>query len=270
MAALRPRRRNPIHPAPHVPGNKGGGGRGGGGGKGGGGKGGGKKPRRKLGPLESRARRDVMLSVRPELQDIRRARRQGTREYHTASNRVGDIYGGLQHELAPLGAQYGNQANDIAGDFTTQLGGLTDLLGSNVQGVPQGEISAGTGLFGTIGAGALEQLAGERGRNLAYNASAQRQGGIEKMTGQRNMLSDLQDFRKDLSQQRLDVTRGTPADIRQRLDELRDAAFQRQLAEKQFGLQARSLNQGQLADQAFQNYLIDQARTDRNRGRRRR
>lgn len=205
----------------------------------------------------ARARRDVMLSLRPQLQDLRRTGKQARRQYRQSSHQVGDIYGALQDQLAPLGGQYGQQATQIASDLQGQLAGLTGGLGSTVPGVPASEIAAGTGMFGTIGAGALEQLASDRARNAAYQTSAQRQGAEEQAITKRNYLTDLTNFRSDLADQRHSLMGGASQSILQRLADLRDQAFQQSLANKEFQLRASSANQTDLANQAASGFWQD-------------
>lgn len=192
-----------------------------------------------------------MVSYRPYLQEIQRARRQGNRDYNQSMARVGSVYGALGRELGGVG---GIDTGAIGQQFTSQLGGLADMLGSSVPGVPAGEISAGTGVFGAIGAGGLSQLASDASRSQAYQSSAQRQGSIESMIAQRNMTQDRLGFLDDLRQQRLDTMSRVPAEIRSRIDALRDLMFSQGLQNRQFGLQNRSYLDQQRLDQLIAEY----------------
>ncbi len=203
------------------------------------------------GPLSGDARRDVMLSYGPALDALRRARRQSKRDFRRSRRQVKGVYRGLGQELRGLGQGYQGESREIAGDLRGDLAGLTGLLGSGVAGVPSSEITAGAGLFGSIGAGALEGLADARARGLAYNTSARRQGSIESALTQRNMLQDLGEFRRELSQQKVDLLRRTPAEIRARLDELRRIAFEQGLSSQELALRARALNQSGASDDAL-------------------
>jgi vacuolar-type H+-ATPase subunit C/Vma6 len=82
---------------------------------------------------------------------------------------------------------------------------------------------------------------------------------------------DLTDFKKDLTQQRVDLMRDVPALIRQRKDFLSDQEFEQMLALQQlqlerqnsnrsYGLQSRSLSMQQQADALMQQYLADKLR----------
>jgi hypothetical protein len=224
-------------------------------------------------PAFRRARRDVMLSYRPYKRELRQARREGVRDFRTANRRVGNVYAGLQNELAPLSGQYATQMEGIRSNLTSDLGGLTDLIGSSVAGVPASEISAGAGLFGTLGAGGLSELSSQQARNVGYNTSAERQGSLEKMTAQRNYGQDLTYFLSDLRGQRMDAARDLPGLIRQRMDELNDRNFDRSMALKEFALRAKSAGmdmQRALADlrgqDAWSWYIRQQADAFGNRG----
>jgi hypothetical protein len=199
-----------------------------------------RRRRRQGSPSYRRARRDVMMSYRPYRRELAAARREGTRDFRQANRRVGAVYGGLANELAPLSGQYAEQMAGIRGNLTSDLGGFADMLGSTVPGVPQGEIAAGTNLYGTIGSGGLEQLASQQARNVGYNTSTQRQGALEKMTAKRNYGQDLTEFLSDLRRQRMDAARDIPALIRQRMDELSERGFDRSMALREFGLRSRA------------------------------
>jgi hypothetical protein len=191
-------------------------------------------------PQYGAARRDVMLSERPYIQELNRTRRQAKQDTRHASRRTRSIYGALGQALKPLGADFTNQSHGISQGLQSDLGGFESHLGSTVPGVPQSEISAGTGLFGTIGAGSLEDLASQRSRNLAYNTSTQRQGSMESAVAQRNYQTDLRDTLKDIGQQKIDLMRSTPQQIQARMDQLRQIAFDQMMSQKQFGLSAQS------------------------------
>ncbi len=233
-------------------------------GGGGGGGGGGGRRRRQRNPLYRRARRDVRVSYQPYLQDLRRSRREGIRDYEEGMARSQGAYGALQNILGPLAGQFSQQAAGIGDTFSSQLSGLTDMLGSTVPGVPQGEIGAGANLFGTIGAGALSDLASGAQRTATYQDSAQRQGAIEQMIAGRNMTKDKLDFLEELRQSRLDLKRGMGPEIRSRIDYLRDQTFQQAMAtqgmnldRRAFGLQSQQFQSGMQSDAAMRQFLMD-------------
>jgi hypothetical protein len=180
-----------------------------------------------------------MTSYRPFRRELQQARREGTRDYRESSKRVGSVYDALGRELAPLSGQLTSQIGAISSGLQGQLGQFGDLLGSSVPGVPAGEIAAGTGLFGSIGAGALSELANSQARGVSYNASAQRQGSLEKMTARRNYRQDYQTFLDDIRRERINAARDLPSLMRQRVDELRDRGFDRSMALREFELRAK-------------------------------
>jgi Sec-independent protein translocase protein TatA len=238
-----------------------------------GGNDGGKNKRKKGGrsPEMREARRDVMLSVKPARREIRRARKQGIRDYQQAANKTENIYGALAQQLQPLAGQFQNQSNQVASGLQGNLAQLAGTIGSTVPGVPQSELSAGAGMFGALGGGALAELASGQQRNLAYQNATRGQAAVEGTHAQRNMLMDLTDFKKDLTQQRVDLMRDVPALIRQRKDFLSDQEFEQMLALQQlqlerqnsnrsYGLQSRSLSMQQQADALMQQYLADKLR----------
>jgi hypothetical protein len=204
-----------------------------------------------------------MQSFRPFRRELAQTRREGTRDYREAMRRTGQVYGALGRELEPLSGQYASQMGDVRSNFSGDLAGLAGMLGSTVPGEPTGEISAGTGYFGAIGAGGLSELASAQGRNAAYNTSAMRQGSLEKGMAQRNYTQDLQDFRGDIRRERIDAARDMPGLIRQRVDELRDRGFDRSMAlrefalrSKQAGMDMRMAMSDQRGQQAWSNFLM--------------
>lgn len=251
-------RRNPV------PQNvqNGGGGRGGGGGNGngggGGGNGGGGRRNggaKARGALYQRALRDVHTSYLPMLNAISQAGLQAKQQYGTDSQRVGDIYSALTNQLQPMTGQYTQNISGISGDLQNQLQSLTGMIGSNVQGVPQSEIGAGAGMLGSLGAGALEQIANDRTRNAAYNTSAERQGGIEGMTAQRNYLQDYQNLQDQFNQQRLQIQNQMPQQIRTEMGTLRDQQWQQHMDQLKYQLSAAQIAASNRGDKATAAYL---------------
>lgn len=199
--------------------------------------------------------RDVMLSLRPSRQAIRRSRRQGIADYRQFDAQAQNIGQQFQHQIAPLGGAYDAQIGDITGDLQGQLGSLTGLLGTSIGQVPDAERIAGANMMGTVGAGSLEGLASDRARNAGYQTSAQRQGAIETMTTRRNATTDLQNFLDDLSNQQQDLYSGSDSLIRQREDQLRQQAFDRAMALKNYNLNASSVGAANASNAAFGDYL---------------
>lgn len=188
-----------------------------------------------------------MLEFRRSRQALKRDRRQGMRESRQAQTQVGNVYDQLGPSLDAINSQYQTQTAGIPGQLTEQIGSLSSMLGSNIGAVPDAERAAGTNLIGTLGAGTLEQLASDQSRNAAYGASASRQGEIQRLTDQRNILGERRDFQEDIRNRRQDLMSGTDQMIRQRQDELARQAFDRRMA-----LQAMAISQGTYGYQSAQ------------------
>lgn len=210
--------------------------------------------KRKAGPLQKRARRDVRLSVDPVLDEIARQQSQAERDYNENVGRLGNIYGGLREDLKPLGSQYQSQVQDISHDFNKSLGGLANLLAPSLEayrglspedaaGAQQQftsqvapENSAAVGMFGTVGATGQEMLASDRSRNAAYQTSSMRQVGLQQHDYERQYLQDYRDTIDDLQASRQDLINATPQQILARLDQLREQRRQNRLANAELQL----------------------------------
>ena len=225
-----------------------------------------KKRKRKVGPLQKRARRDIKVAYQPYLDEIDRQREQEEREYGQNTERVGDIYKALQSTLAPLGGQYDTQAQKIAGDLTTQLGSLSGLLkplslgdptltgqdaaAANAQYTQMAapEVNANLGAFGALGAGGQTLLASDRSRNLGYQTSTQRQVGLDRNAIEKDFLQDFRDTMDDFRAQRMDLVNRQPGEILARLDQLRQSRKDNRLAQAELELR-RSIADDQLKEQ---------------------
>lgn len=177
--------------------------------------------------LMKRARRDVKLTNRPALRSIKRETQQGRDEFANMGAGIDSAYGGYQEQIAPLATQYQNQTAGISGDLTNQIAGLMSLIPGNM---PQGEVGASGQVAGQYGVGALEGLASQAQRNLGYQQSAVREGGLAQRTAQGNRLQDLQDFLQYQRGRRMDIRGNMAMQIRAREDELRQQALENRLA----------------------------------------
>lgn len=224
-----------------------------------------KKPK-KRGDVYQQAVRDVMLSFRPARRALKRERKQGLREYRQGQQGIQSAYDQLGGSLDQLNSQYQAQVAPLAGQLTEQIGGLSSMLGSNIGAVPDAERAAGTGLVGTLGAGALQQLTSDQARNAAYGTSAARQGEVQRLTDTRNLNQDRRDFLSDIRDRRTDLMGGVDALIRQRQDQLQQQGFDRRMAlanlglqRGQFGLQQQAFNMqnsSQAAESSFWQDLL--------------
>lgn len=229
------------------------------------------KPKQKM---RRRAKRDVNLAFRPELREIDRAKEESRDTYEEADARIKDVYDTLQANLAPLSGQYDQAYQGIVGDLTGQLGGLSSMLGvTNAQSGAGAEGQAGMNAFGTLASGGLNLLASDRMRNVGYQTSTQRQGELERATLRKNYLEDFRDTIDELKNMRIDVQGDKKAALIQRLDELRDQRFSRNMqrrelsiAEEQFNKTFNLEKKGQNASRNFAQSQID---LERDRGERR-
>lgn len=200
------------------------------------------------GKLRKRAQRDVEFANQPYLDELERQERLGKDDLNENQERVNSIYDALAAELT--GINFNQGAQGIADQYSSDISGLADLLGTST---PAGEQAAAAGLLGNLGAGGLTMLASNAQRNVAYNASTKRQGAIERSTLRRNYLEDYRDLLDDIKNARIDVKQNMGQQLQTRLDDLRDQRFSRRLQErelavaeeqfnKQFGLQKRQVD----------------------------
>lgn len=215
------------------------------------------KNKRKAGPLQKRARRDVMFAIDPILDEIKRQQESSEREYEQNASRVAGIYDDLGAELAPVGNAYQKQAQGISGDLNAALGGLAGLLAPSAESanalIPSGdEAAAGVGMFGSIGAGGQTMLASDRSRQLGWDTSLQREVPLQSADYERRFLQDFRDTIDDIQQQRFDTMRDVPSQVLARLDQLRDSKRQNKLAKAELALREQIADrEGDRADKAF-------------------
>lgn len=173
--------------------------------------------------LQARARRDVRLSYRPLIRETKRAQRAAK-----------SAYGAVPGELENIYEDYTGQSNQIASNLVDQLGQLHGALPSGQLG-PAPELSAFNGAYGSAGEAALGSLGSQAQRNISFGASTEAQAAIEKRSALDNLI-----------QQRLQLMQGMPAEIRARVDELREQRLTQQLARSQMR-----------SEEATSKYLMD-------------
>lgn len=157
--------------------------------------------------LRQRARQDVRFANRPVVSQLDRAE-QG----------IGAAYGGLDETLWEGRNWFDQQAKDIRGDFISDVSGLpvAEMAGFNM---PDPEIGAAREALNALNFGSLERLASQRGRASDLQASAVRESDLARRYALDNVM-----------QQRQQIAEQMPQDILSRMNELRDAALERQLA----------------------------------------
>ncbi len=189
------------------------------------------------------ARRDFRVAIRPQRQAIKRARRQGKRDYNEAQDRVQQVTGALLGQLGQIPGAYAAQTSGIIPNVTESIGGLNSMLGSGIGVVPGAERAAGVANVGAIGSGAIEQIAGQQQNMADYLASGAQQGAVQGAVTSRNYLKDYQDFLKDNRQQMVDLHAQAHDAILQRLDQLKQERFDRSMALKAMGMQQAQIDQ---------------------------
>lgn len=248
-------------------GNNGGGNNGGGTGGNGGNGGKDKKPGYELpsylqnfvdrsqGDISKQAANDIDLALHPYLAQIDRAQTDAQQQYQKDVTRTGNIYQGLQNDLAPLDNQYNAAAKDISGN-------LSDSLGALAKDIPSGgfgqENKAFSDAFGAAGASGLGMLASDAARQAAYQGGAQTQAAAEQASTQSNFLGDYQDALDQLRNRRMDVTEQAPKMVTSRLDELTQNALEGNLSVQQFLQNAKQAAASRKSDRALQQFLMKQ------------
>jgi hypothetical protein len=212
-------------------------------------------------PLMQQARRDFRVAMRPQKQAIKRARRQGTRDFNEAQQRVAQVTGALLGQLGQIPGAYAGQTGGIIGNVTSGIGALGEQLGQNSIGqVPVAEQAAGIANVGAIGSGAIEQIAGQQQNMQDYLASGAQQGAVQGAVTSRNYLKDYQGFLKDNRQQQVDLASQSKDAILQRLDQLKQEQFDRTMALKQLGMQQAQIDQANRQLDAEIWYMQQQAK----------
>lgn len=209
--------------------------------------------------LARRARRDVQLSVQPQLDALARQQAQAERDYGQGTNQVQAAYDALGRELGNVGAGFTDEAAKIAALFGGQVGQLGGMIGGAAAPAEQ---QAAQAFLGSIGGAGKGLLASDAMRNAAYNSSALRQGALERVTMTKNLAQDLLGTQDDIRQQVLDAKAMMPGLIRQRLGELRDTQFEHGLAGKELGLREAALLAQTKNDKSLSAYLMAQLQND--------
>lgn len=211
--------------------------------------------------FRNRASRDVAAAYQPQYDAL--DRQQSTAEAQSAEyqQQIENLYNSLSETIGSLGPQYQAQVDQITQGLQSNLGSLASSLPG---GLPSAELAGANGAFGAAGAAGLSSLSSQALRGAGYNTSALRQTAIDSANYQTSVLADLQDFRKSLDDQRMDLASQQAPLVLSRVDELRDRADQLALANKEFKLR-QSATQAQIdASDATAQFVSDRA-TDASR-----
>jgi hypothetical protein len=191
-----------------------------------------------FGNPRKQAQRDVRMFIRPQLNQIGRARQSAGRDYERYDNRIQNLYDIVGKNLAGIGSDMAGIYGNISGDYTS---GSADILGALGQSTAPDQQA----YLNSLGSQALagQRMIGTMG-NVALNTnqSYREQGELERLVAARNAAGELRDLQDDYRQQKLDVLGQRPDLLRQRLDELRQLAWERWMAEREWRLRAASVN----------------------------
>lgn len=206
--------------------------------------------------LQDTALNTVNLAYQPQLDALAAAAAKAEADYAQRTAAIASLYGGLGGELGGIGATYEPAASSIANGYIANLGSVAGLFGGSSGDMAGSEVSAGNALGSAIGQTTMGLLSEGSQRNLNYNSSAIRQGGIDNTNTQKSLATDLQQYLDNVSLQRTQVEAQKAMAIRDELQRLRELRFQQNMAQKQFALQRRSANQTYRMNQ----FQLNQAR----------
>lgn len=214
-----------------------------------------KKPKAPVDPAEQfdmtkRAKRDVRISIHPQIEALNRLRKRTIADYGQSLQRSNSIFGQELGALAPLAGQFGAGSEAILGNLQQALGafgGTTGGLGAENDAAAAAQGAMSRGVLGVLGSG---QQAG-----LANLQAARAGAAMQRQEMGSNILGEKRDALDQIMSQRQDVFGQLPALIRQREDELQQSAFERLLANRQFNLNKRSTLADIANNKALQEFL---------------
>jgi hypothetical protein len=183
--------------------------------------------------------------MQPVLSQIKQAKRQAKRETNQTINRTQNVYSALGSQLGALNAPGQEAYATIGNNLATQTSALAPLMNQNIGQAPESEATAAQGLLGAIGQGGVNQVGQIGATALANNQSAQRRGIEESAITQRNALGDLREFRQELGQQKVDLLKSAPAQIKQLISDIEQRNLNNRLAMGQLAVSQGNLGVAQ-------------------------
>lgn len=214
--------------------------------------------------LRRNARQDVALSLQPQYDQLNTQLQQAQQDFLRSQQYAQSAYGGYQDELKDLDRpQFGRIADDLEsrlsglGGYFSGTGVGPESLGMQGVGMMADEVAAGEGFGAATASAGLQGLANMDAREGMYRSSAGREGALSERYLHDNLLQSMQDTMQTYNNQLSNITAQQPAMIRSRMDELREQALERKLANSQIR-----------GDRAFNKYLQEfltgQATSDRD------
>lgn len=212
--------------------------------------------------LMDTATNTVNLAYQPQLDALAAAAAKAQADYAQRTASIASLYGGLGGELGTIGSNYEPAAAAIANGYLANIGSVAGLFGGTSGDMAGSEVGAGNALGSAIGQSTMGLLSEGSQRNLNYNSSAIRQGGIDNTNTQKSLAMDLQQYLDNVSLQKIQVEAQKAMAIRDELERLRQLQFQQNMAQQQFALQRRAANQQYRMNQ----FQLNQARLAANNG----
>lgn len=206
------------------------------------------KVRQRRSRLMDRARRDVMLSIQPLLDQINMLRQLAFQDYLGQNQFLQSTFGGLQEQLAGIqqpdftgiGNTLTGQLGDLAGLFSAPPETINDI----VVGMPGSEVQSAQAVATALGGSALDALATDAARFQNLQSSYQRQGALGESYARQNLTQDLQEMLRNMYLQQAQTMATVPESILARVDELRQQALENRLAQQKIA-----------SDRAFSEFL---------------
>jgi hypothetical protein len=218
------------------------------------------------------AARDVRLAIRPQLQALKREQGQVRDDYGEYQNQLRFMYDLVGQNLGQIGADLKGQLNPLDNQYARQAEGLLGALGLGTSTAPDAAAYANAlGAQALAGQRALGTMSSDA---FQTNASARRQGEYERLTTGRRAMGEMQDELDALRERKMDIRALRPDMLQQRLDELRQLAWEQWMAEREFRLRQASAEDSKAGWDAFYEFMsgraTQQQRRQRERQRRRR
>jgi len=204
---------------------------------------------------ERMARRDVKLAIRPQLQALKREQGNVKDDYGEYMNQLGFLYNLVGENLGNVQQKVSSQSNRLGGKYAENAGGLLESLGLGSSTAPDAAAAAkALGSQAMAGQRALRAMGQDAVSTLG---SYQTQGELERLVSGRNAMGQQQDMLDDLRERRQDILANKPLMMKQRLDELRQLAWEQWMAEREFRLRAQTARGDEKGWDAFYDAYVN-------------
>lgn len=202
------------------------------------------------------AGRDVKLAIKPQLQALKRDQGNVRDDYGEYQNQLRFMYDLVGQNLGTIGQDLKGQLNPLDNQYANQSAGMLEALGLGQSTAPDAaEFANSLGAQALAGQRALGTMSSDAFQN---NASARRQGEYERLTTGRRAMGEMQDELDTLRERKHDIKALRPEMIQQRVDELRQLAWEQWMAEREFRLRTASARDDQKGWDAFYEWMASQ------------